>query len=199
MCPQGGQLLDQSGSLASFWGQTSALTRRSFRNMYRDLGYYWLRLIIYIALGVSIGTVFQNVGTSWNSIRVSRVLYLWTPMPTTWFVSIFIATECNHCQNARQFLSMWWTESITLWKNYLTFSWIPSQYFSPIRTLLVQCLKFWRLCYGALAVESRQHDIHDGIPHIHVDRWLSIFCRRPEGNITSPCQLPHQELVVSSC
>lgn len=76
MCPQGGQLLDQSGSLASFWGQTSALTRRSFRNMYRDLGYYWLRLIIYIALGVSIGTVFQNVGTSWNSIRVSRVPYL---------------------------------------------------------------------------------------------------------------------------
>lgn len=96
MCPQGGQLLDKSGSLASFWGQTSALTRRSFRNMFRDLGYYWLRLIIYIALGVSIGTVFQNVGTSWNSIRVSRVLYLWTPMPTTWFVSIFIATECNH-------------------------------------------------------------------------------------------------------
>lgn len=64
-----GLLLDQSGSQAGFFSQTSALTRRSFRNMRRDLGYYWLRLIIYIALGVSIGSVFRNVGTSWNAIR----------------------------------------------------------------------------------------------------------------------------------
>lgn len=132
MCPQGGQLLDQSGSLASFWDQTSALTRRSFRNMYRDLGYYWLRLIIYIALGISIGTVFQNVGTSWNSIRVSRVL----PMNSTAHYMIRIYFHCYRVQplwqNARQFLSMWWTKSITLWKNCLIFSWIPSQYVSPI-------------------------------------------------------------------
>lgn len=65
----GGKLLDQNGSQAKFITQTSALTRRSFRNMRRDLGYYWLRFIIYIALGVSIGSVFRNVGTSWNSIR----------------------------------------------------------------------------------------------------------------------------------
>lgn len=123
MCPQGGQLLDQSGSLASFWGQTSALTRRSFRNMFRDLGYYWLRLIIYIALGVSIGTVFQNVGTSWNSIRVSRVLYLWTPIPTTWFVSIFIATECNHSGKMQDNFSQRGGQSQ---------SHSPSQYFSSI-------------------------------------------------------------------
>lgn len=69
-CLQGGKLLDQNGSQAKFITQTSALTRRSFRNMRRDLGYYWLRFIIYIALGVSIGSVFRNVGTSWNSIRV---------------------------------------------------------------------------------------------------------------------------------
>jgi uncharacterized membrane protein len=37
--------------------------------MYRDLGYYWLRLAIYAALGLCIGTVFFNLGTGSNDIR----------------------------------------------------------------------------------------------------------------------------------
>jgi polyferredoxin len=45
------------------------LTMRSFKNMYRDLGYYWLRLAIYTALGLCIGTVFFRLGTSYNDIQ----------------------------------------------------------------------------------------------------------------------------------
>lgn len=82
---QAGLLLNQNGSEAGFFSQTSALTRRSFRNMRRDLGYYWLRLIIYIALGVSIGSVFRNVGTSWNAIRVSPRFKLWNPFFVKYF------------------------------------------------------------------------------------------------------------------
>lgn len=37
--------------------------------MFRDLGYYWLRLVIYIALGISLATVFHNLGTSYDSIK----------------------------------------------------------------------------------------------------------------------------------
>lgn len=40
--------------------------------MYRDLGYYWLRLAIYIALAVGLGTVFFNIGHSYGSIQVSH-------------------------------------------------------------------------------------------------------------------------------
>lgn len=55
---------------ASFVDQCIVLTKRSFVNMFRDLGYYWLRLAIYIMLGLCIGTVFYDVGHSYGSIQV---------------------------------------------------------------------------------------------------------------------------------
>eukprot|EP00249_Psilotum_nudum_P028883 c38867_g1_i1 orf=180-2312(-) len=63
-----GTILESSGSQASFWMQSFTLTRRSFTNMYRDIGYYWLRLVIYIFVAVCIGTIYFNVGTSYNAI-----------------------------------------------------------------------------------------------------------------------------------
>ncbi|MED6220321.1 ABC transporter G member 15 [Stylosanthes scabra] len=51
------------------WGkQLTTLTRRSFVNMYRDVGYYWIRLAIYIALSLSVGTIFFDVGKSYRAI-----------------------------------------------------------------------------------------------------------------------------------
>lgn len=41
--------------------------------MHRDLGYYWLRLVIYVTLGLGLGTVFYDVGAGYESIRVSFV------------------------------------------------------------------------------------------------------------------------------
>ncbi|XP_022641826.1 ABC transporter G family member 11 isoform X1 [Vigna radiata var. radiata] len=61
--------LDVKRSHAGFLNQCFALTKRSFVNMFRDLGYYWLRLVIYIALGISLATVFHNLGTSYDSIK----------------------------------------------------------------------------------------------------------------------------------
>ncbi|KAJ8769570.1 hypothetical protein K2173_005173 [Erythroxylum novogranatense] len=37
--------------------------------MYRDLGYYWLRLAIYIALCLCVGTIFYDIGSSFGSIQ----------------------------------------------------------------------------------------------------------------------------------
>ncbi|GAY38723.1 hypothetical protein CUMW_038840 [Citrus unshiu] len=37
--------------------------------MYRDLGYYWLRFAIYVALGLCIGTIFHDIGSSYGSIQ----------------------------------------------------------------------------------------------------------------------------------
>ncbi|XP_020517728.1 ABC transporter G family member 11 [Amborella trichopoda] len=37
--------------------------------MYRDLGYYWLRLGIYIALCVCVGTIFFDIGHNFGSIQ----------------------------------------------------------------------------------------------------------------------------------
>ncbi|KAK7819879.1 abc transporter g family member 11 [Quercus suber] len=62
--------LETKRSHASFLTQCSVLTRRSFVNMYRDLGYYWLRLAIYITLGLGLGTVYHNIGHSYASIQV---------------------------------------------------------------------------------------------------------------------------------
>ncbi|ERM98846.1 hypothetical protein AMTR_s00216p00024260 [Amborella trichopoda] len=66
---QEGEALTKKGSQASFFTQASVLTRRSFVNMYRDLGYYWLHLGIYIALCVCVGTIFFDIGHSFGSIQ----------------------------------------------------------------------------------------------------------------------------------
>ncbi|XP_048446267.1 ABC transporter G family member 15 isoform X1 [Pyrus x bretschneideri] len=57
-----------SGSQATWWKQLTILTRRSFLNMLRDLGYYWVRIIIYLLLSLCVGTIFFNLGTNLNSI-----------------------------------------------------------------------------------------------------------------------------------
>lgn len=58
----------RSGSQATWWKQLSTLTKRSFLNMSRDMGYYWVRIIIYLLLSVCVGTIFFNLGTDLNSI-----------------------------------------------------------------------------------------------------------------------------------
>ncbi|KAJ6818474.1 ABC transporter G family member 11 [Iris pallida] len=63
-----GTVLDSGGSQASFFMQAFTLTKRSFVNMSRDFGYYWLRLIIYIVVTICIGTIYLNVGTGYSSI-----------------------------------------------------------------------------------------------------------------------------------
>ena len=67
---QKGDVLESGGSRASFLMQAFTLTKRSFINMSRDFGYYWLRLVIYIVVTVCIGTIYLNVGTGYNSILV---------------------------------------------------------------------------------------------------------------------------------
>ncbi|CAJ1952381.1 unnamed protein product [Sphenostylis stenocarpa] len=63
-----GTVLEAGGSEASFLMQSFTLTKRSFINMSRDFGYYWLRLVIYIVVTICIGTIYLNVGTGYNSI-----------------------------------------------------------------------------------------------------------------------------------
>ncbi|KAG0453763.1 hypothetical protein HPP92_025067 [Vanilla planifolia] len=47
--------------------QTLLLTERSFVNMYRDVGYYWLRFAIYIALCLCVGTIYHKVSPNYIS------------------------------------------------------------------------------------------------------------------------------------
>lgn len=69
-------MLEAGGSEASFLLQTYILTKRSFINMSRDFGYYWLRLVIYIVVTICIGTIYLNVGTGYNSILVPSLFVL---------------------------------------------------------------------------------------------------------------------------
>jgi hypothetical protein len=57
-----------------FITQCVVLTRRSFVNMYRDMGYYWLRLAIYVALSLGLATLFYDLGSSYGSIQVIQSL-----------------------------------------------------------------------------------------------------------------------------
>lgn len=55
-------------SQATWWMQLKTLTRRSLVNMSRDVGYYWLRIVIYLILSVCVGTIFWDVGYSYTAI-----------------------------------------------------------------------------------------------------------------------------------
>jgi hypothetical protein len=69
---QGGAVVKKEWQ-TSFLTQSLVLTKRSFVNMYRDLGYYWLRFAIYIMLCLCVGTVFYDIGHSYGSILVSKL------------------------------------------------------------------------------------------------------------------------------
>ncbi|KAL6284412.1 hypothetical protein ACE6H2_015341 [Prunus campanulata] len=58
----------KSGSQASWWKQLSTLLRRSSLNMSRDVGYYWLRIIIYILVSICVGTIYFDVGNGYTAI-----------------------------------------------------------------------------------------------------------------------------------
>lgn len=63
-----GTIETKSGSQASWWKQLTTLVRRSSLNMSRDVGYYWLRIIIYIVVSVCVGTIYFDVGNSYTAI-----------------------------------------------------------------------------------------------------------------------------------
>ncbi|XAR60362.1 Xenobiotic-transporting ATPase [Bertholletia excelsa] len=65
---QGQEIKMRSGSQAGRWKQLTTLIRRSFVNMTRDVGYYWLRIIIYIIVSICVGTIYFDVGTSYTAI-----------------------------------------------------------------------------------------------------------------------------------
>ncbi|KAF1001961.1 ABC transporter G family member 1-like [Apium graveolens] len=78
ICQKHQETIVERDSKAGFITQCQVLTRRSFINMFRDLGYYWLRFVIYLGLCVAIGTVFHNIGHSYGSIqgRVSMLTFV---------------------------------------------------------------------------------------------------------------------------
>ncbi|XVF67237.1 hypothetical protein PTKIN_Ptkin10aG0104400 [Pterospermum kingtungense] len=76
ICKQDGGILEKNKRNANFFTQCHVLTRRSFINMYRDLGYYWLRLGIYIGLSVVIAFLFSNIGMSYGSIQARGSLIM---------------------------------------------------------------------------------------------------------------------------
>ncbi|CAD6255626.1 unnamed protein product [Miscanthus lutarioriparius] len=51
---------------ASFTTKLLVLTRRSLLNMLRDIGYYWMRLAVYMGTGACLGTIFYQVGYSYS-------------------------------------------------------------------------------------------------------------------------------------
>lgn len=63
---------------ASFSTKLLVLTRRSFINMHRDIGYYWMRLAIYIGIGICLGTIFYQVGYSYSSIQTRCEVIMYT-------------------------------------------------------------------------------------------------------------------------
>ncbi|KAG6400623.1 hypothetical protein SASPL_137464 [Salvia splendens] len=59
---------ESRGSQATWRKQLRTLINRSFTNMSRDFGYYWLRIVIYIVVSLCVGSVFHDVGSGYHAI-----------------------------------------------------------------------------------------------------------------------------------
>lgn len=57
------------GSQATWCKQLRTLTKRSYKNMYRDFGYYRLRIIIYVLMAICLGTIYYDVGNGYTAIQ----------------------------------------------------------------------------------------------------------------------------------
>uniref|UniRef100_A0A6M2ELR9 ABC transporter domain-containing protein n=1 Tax=Populus davidiana TaxID=266767 RepID=A0A6M2ELR9_9ROSI len=55
----------------NWWKQLYTLTTRSFVNMIRDLGYFWVRTLFYILISLGAGIMYFDIGLS-NSAFVTR-------------------------------------------------------------------------------------------------------------------------------
>ncbi|KAG9450016.1 hypothetical protein H6P81_009981 [Aristolochia fimbriata] len=70
------KLTDKEGPLLKSKGKASGATRiavltwRSLLIMSREWNYFWLRLVLYMFLSLSIGTIFYNLGHSLSSVAV---------------------------------------------------------------------------------------------------------------------------------
>ena len=54
--------------------QTWVITKRTFLNNLRNIGVFWLRAGMYVCLCLMIGTIFLNLGTSWQDAYLFTVL-----------------------------------------------------------------------------------------------------------------------------
>ncbi|KAH1050032.1 hypothetical protein AAZX31_08G068700 [Glycine max] len=54
---------------AAFPTQCLVLIRRASLQLFRDISNYWLRLIVFIVIAISIGSIFYDIGTSNGSIQ----------------------------------------------------------------------------------------------------------------------------------
>ncbi|CAN8255310.1 unnamed protein product [Cochlearia groenlandica] len=61
----------RNGSQTNWWKQLRVLTQRSFINMSRDLGYYSIRVGVYIVLSICVGSVFFNVGKNHTNVMIT--------------------------------------------------------------------------------------------------------------------------------
>ncbi|XP_043724889.1 ABC transporter G family member 15-like isoform X2 [Telopea speciosissima] len=61
-------VVSDRASEASRRKQLTTLTQRSFVNMTRDIGYYWLRIAIYIVVSICVGSIYFDVGTGYSAI-----------------------------------------------------------------------------------------------------------------------------------
>ncbi|KAI4299112.1 hypothetical protein L6164_032602 [Bauhinia variegata] len=73
--------IEKRRSHAGFLAQCLVLIRRSSLHMYRDISNYWLRLVVYVAIAISLGTIFYDVGSSSESIQARGSML-------TFFVSV---------------------------------------------------------------------------------------------------------------
>nr|KYP61160.1 ABC transporter G family member 11 [Cajanus cajan] len=56
--------------------QCLVLIRRSSLQLFRDTGNYWLRLVVFIIIAISIGSIYYNIGTSHGSIEARGSLLI---------------------------------------------------------------------------------------------------------------------------
>mmetsp|Transcript_30928 Transcript_30928/g.80622 ORF Transcript_30928/g.80622 Transcript_30928/m.80622 type:complete len:634 (+) Transcript_30928:180-2081(+) len=66
VCAQPGQAYEASGNQANPVYQALVLTQRMLVNNFRNIGLFWIRLVMYVILCICMGTIFFDLGHTWK-------------------------------------------------------------------------------------------------------------------------------------
>ncbi|KAF5841257.1 P-loop containing nucleoside triphosphate hydrolase protein [Dunaliella salina] len=86
-CAQPGPKYDASGNQANPMYQALVLSQRMFVNNMRNVGMFWIRLVMYLILCICMGTIFFDLGNSWKE-TFSRAAMLFFVAGFLTFMSI---------------------------------------------------------------------------------------------------------------
>eukprot|EP01025_Chloroclados_australasicus_P007707 TRINITY_DN1255_c0_g2_i1.p1 TRINITY_DN1255_c0_g2~~TRINITY_DN1255_c0_g2_i1.p1 ORF type:complete len:648 (-),score=54.65 TRINITY_DN1255_c0_g2_i1:460-2403(-) len=142
--------------------QCGILIQRNFLNMLRNMGIFWLRLVMYVILCVCLGTIFIDLDKSWNDVNArAAVMFYIVSFLTFMSVAGFPAFIEDMKVFLRERLNGYYGVGVFSIANTIT-----SAPFLFLISILSSLVMYWAIGLN---------DEGDRFPYFVLDLWISLL------------------------